>query len=829
MRDYLNYLSIQVIQSAGDNQLLCVCPFCEKKKFYINTSTGLYKCQAGSCQKKGNPWILVKELQQLPAKEIRALLDRFKLQSGTSSTKEAPEEAPGSSIRLPKGSAVMSDECVKAFCVTYGIEESALRKIMGNLLYRHKTKPHALFQSWKPGQKAPTGIMRAHLEKELIKTKHGFEKYPQIYGSSHGLFGLKRVQADKPDVIYFVEGWRDAIAVTQLGLFALCSSGGACTFKDEWLPAFANKTVYVIMDTDKAGVINAARSTGKLCNVAKKTYNVTLPYEVTKDHGHDVYDFIGEMPEGCNKTDEFQDYAKKNNTLIERTVEPGEVELENDEPDVVADAFIEFEDDRYAWNEVDLWSRYRDNQWHHMKEEIVVQNIIRRFILNVKVHRMVGKGKDRHDEICSPGAKMKGISNIKNYAAWLKTKVEVSHSAPYSLDGKIDIETSFAMKNGILDVSTKEPKLIDHNSDYYTFNYLPYDYDPDALAEVWLKSLGQYFRNADGTPDLIAQDIIHQWIFRYLVGYTSGQKILNILGAKRTGKGTIARTIRKVVGSRNCTALTIASLNAKFGLQPCLGKRLGIFWDASFNAGAETTKAVEMLKMISGEDGFNVDVKFRPQVEVESLGMNILMLANEMIKFNDTAGVLASRMTYLRTTKSFYGHEDPDIEGVIAKELPGILNLAIKAPRALIEHPDSQEMQEEQAELGSPILAFLKDQCDLKPWDPDDMKENLFIPKKLLLEYYRQWSRRDNHRNIALRTFIKNLRAACPEIYWDYRPHLDYMKQGQLAEHYAIDKLAECIDFGPAEEARTEFVGPRPHCLGGIDIAGELAQTWRNR
>jgi len=532
-----------------------------------------------------------------------------------------------------------------------------------------------------------------------------------------------------------------------------------------------------------------------------------------------------------NASDTFKKYVKENEVLIERTVEPGEVLLENEDPNVVADAFIEYHSDHYAWNEIDLWSRYRDNQWQHIRDEELVRHNIRDFILITKVKRMVGKGDDRHEEICAPGGKMMGLTNIKNYTAWVQRAVRLAESAPFSIDGTHDIESTFAMKNGILDVFEKGGKLLPHNSNYYTFNYLPYDFDPSAKAEKWLWALGQYFQNKDGTPDLIAQDIIHQWIFRYLVGYTKSQKILSILGDKRTGKGTMARTIRLVVGARNCTALTIASLNANFGLQSCLGKRLGIFWDASFNSGAETTRAVEILKMISGEDGFVVDVKGRTPVELESLGMNILMLGNEMIKFNDTAGVLASRMTYLKTAKTFYGREDPGIEEAIAEELPGILNLAINAPRSLIEHPDSQAMQEEQAELGSPMLAFIKECCDLKPWiEPDAQSkrqpENLWIPKPLLLEYYKQWSRDDNRRKITKVTFNRNLKAVCPEINYDYRPNLDYLKVEQLADHYAVEKLAGVLGLGPKEEARSKYIGQRPRCYGGIDIKGEIAQEW---
>ncbi|MCP4611729.1 MAG: toprim domain-containing protein [Planctomycetes bacterium] len=295
MNDFLSHLSIKVVRPEGDGQLLCVCPFCEKEKFYINRQTGLYFCQAGSCQKKGNPWTLVKELMQLEPKEIKGLLESFQLQSGTGTgrTKEATQEAPKSPIHLKPGEvARMEEPDIDAFCETYGLDKLALRAVMGNLIYRHAKEPWALFQSFRPGQQAPTGIMRVHMNKELIKTSHGDEKYPQVYGSSHGLFGLRRIEEDKPKEVIFTEGWRDCVAATEVGYYAMASSGGASCWKDEWLPAFEGRKVHIIFDADKAGVKAAHRAAGRICTVTAEIGIVPLPFEIKENHGEDLYDWF---------------------------------------------------------------------------------------------------------------------------------------------------------------------------------------------------------------------------------------------------------------------------------------------------------------------------------------------------------------------------------------------------------------------------------------------------------------------------------------------------------------------------------------------------------
>jgi putative DNA primase/helicase len=72
-------------------------------------------------------------------------------------------------------------------------------------------------------------------------------------------------------------------------------------------------------------------------------------------------------------------------------------------------------------------------------------------------------------------------------------------------------------------------------------------------------------------------------------------------------------------------------------------------------------------------------------------------------------------------TKSFYGHEDLALIGKLLTELPGILNWAIVGWRRLIERghfvqPTSANDAVEQLEdLGSPIGAFLREQCIVGP------------------------------------------------------------------------------------------------------------------
>ena len=61
---------------------------------------------------------------------------------------------------------------------------------------------------------------------------------------------------------------------------------------------------------------------------------------------------------------------------------------------------------------------------------------------------------------------------------------------------------------------------------------------------------------------------------------TRQQKILMLVGPKRSGKGTIAKVLAQLIGLKNVCAPTLASLGMNFGLWPLVGKSLAIIADA---------------------------------------------------------------------------------------------------------------------------------------------------------------------------------------------------------------------------------------------------------
>jgi len=134
-----------------------------------------------------------------------------------------------------------------------------------------------------------------------------------------------------------------------------------------------------------------------------------------------------------------------------------------------------------------------------------------------------------------------------------------------------------------------------------------------------------------------------QEIFGYALGAdTSQQKAFLLVGPKRSGKGTIARVLTEMVGKENTVSPTLASLGTNFGLQPLIGKRVGIVSDARLSGRTDQAVVAERLLSITGEDGITIDRKYR-DAWTGRLATRFLVLTNELPRLNDASGALASR------------------------------------------------------------------------------------------------------------------------------------------------------------------------------------------
>jgi putative DNA primase/helicase len=275
-------------------------------------------------------------------------------------------------------------------------------------------------------------------------------------------------------------------------------------------------------------------------------------------------------------------------------------------------------------------------------------------------------------------------------------------------------EEIVACENGLLHLPSG--KIIDNTPEVFTYNALDFAYDEHAPEpKQLLNFLLQLWPN-DSQSICTLQEI-----FGYcLTCDTRQQKAFLLVGPRRSGKGTIARVLARLIGTGNTVAPTLAGIGTNFGIAPLIGKPVAIISDARLGGRADQHAIAERILSITGEDALTIDRKYSP-AWTGQLQTRFVVISNELPRLADTSGALASRFIVLLLTESFYGQEDQALTAKLLTELPGILNWAITGWRRLqnfghFKQPDSALDAVQQLEdLGSPMAAFIREKCDIGP------------------------------------------------------------------------------------------------------------------
>ena len=282
-----------------------------------------------------------------------------------------------------------------------------------------------------------------------------------------------------------------------------------------------------------------------------------------------------------------------------------------------------------------------------------------------------------------------------------------------------------SLENGLF--HTEQNVMIPHSLGFFTLNSLPFAYDPAAECPTWVKFLHDVWEKDQESIDCL------QEMFGYILsGDSSQQKFFNIIGPRRSGKGTINKVLVSLLGQHNTVAPQLDELCDTFGLQPWIGKLLASFTDARAperNRGA----VVSQLLRIVGGDTVTVNRKNK-EAWSGYLPTRIVIYSNEALQLTENSNALTGRMMVLKMSNSFYGKEDVELSDKLSKELPGIFNWAIAGQQRRVAREGSRfiqpktgrELLELMEELGNPIGAFINDALE---YDLDGTadKDDLFM------------------------------------------------------------------------------------------------------
>ena len=354
------------------------------------------------------------------------------------------------------------------------------------------------------------------------------------------------------------------------------------------------------------------------------------------------------------------------------------------------------------------------------------------------------------------------VGNVLNVVESM-TVLPSKHNAPFWLlesEPLFDADEMLVARNGLVhlpSLGTDRPSLLPPTPLLFSINSLGCPFAPLATCPEWMRCLETVWGDDEQSIDTLGE-----WFGYQLLPDVRHHKILLVVGPPRSGKGTIGRILKLLLGQGSVANPTMSSLAGPFGLWPLLNKMAAIISDARLsNHHVDAMTILERLLSISGGDPQNIDRKCLPTVTAVMMAVRFTILTNEIPRLTDASGAIASRFIILQMTRSFLGKEDKELDRKLAAELPGILNWSIRGWQRLRERgrfiqPESGgDLLKELRDIASPVGMFIREVCIIGP----EWSVNVADIYAAWCDWCREHGR--DHTGTE-QTFGKDLRAAIP-------------------------------------------------------------------
>lgn len=391
----------------------------------------------------------------------------------------------------------------------------------------------------------------------------------------------------------------------------------------------------------------------------------------------------------------------------EQALANGDVILTNN----VMDHARSFLDNRYSTEEGRELVHYAQDFYHYtgthydVMEEATVRAQVYTFLDRCRKAGRGGALVPFNPTPASVSAALDGVKALVHLANAANTKPPIWLET-YRLH-KPTANKLISLENGLFHL--QDSTLHPHSLGFFTQNSLPFNYDTNAKCPIWDNFLTSIWGDDPQSVECL------QEIFGYILsGDTSQQKFFNVIGPRRSGKGTINKVLVSLLGQHNTVAPELGELCDTFGLQPWLGKLLASFTDARAPERNRSAVVSQLLRIVGG-DTITVNRKNK-EAWNGYLPTRIVVYSNEVLQLTENSNALTGRMVVLKMTKSFFDKEDTDLAVKLERELSGIFNWAMEGLKRRVARgghftqPDTgKDLLELMAELGNPIGAFVED------------------------------------------------------------------------------------------------------------------------
>lgn len=316
-----------------------------------------------------------------------------------------------------------------------------------------------------------------------------------------------------------------------------------------------------------------------------------------------------------------------------------------------------------------------------------------------------------------------------------------------------DPKSVIPVANGLIE--WRRGALLKSTPRFVSTSCSPLEFDMFADDPVhWDRFLEDIFQ---GDKEQI--DLLHEVLGCIISGQNKYQKVFQLFGPPRSGKGTIGRMLVELLGKEAVASPKIRQISeGGFGLQALIGKTVAVIGDARIDRGKQSSALTEILLTTSGGDLQTIQRKFRDDF-IGYLHAQWLLMSNEPVLMHDLTGTIATRMVMMETRKSFLGKEDVDIfQRDLLPEASGVLNRCLDGAQRLADRghfliPASIVSRQKEILREASTVAAFASECLLE--DP-----NARTPKAKIYETYERYCRGHSRSAAAENIFWRDLRTS---------------------------------------------------------------------
>lgn len=253
------------------------------------------------------------------------------------------------------------------------------------------------------------------------------------------------------------------------------------------------------------------------------------------------------------------------------------------------------------------------------------------------------------------------------------------------LDGSLQSKRNWlALENGIFDIDeylNDDPRpLMEHTSHFFSFNKLPYLYDPTAQCPTWISFLADIFKCEDTI------NLIQEWFGYHLAPHCRYEKFLVAYGKGRNGKSVILKVLSLMLGEGNYSSVGIEAFDPQrtFALASLVESMANIIND--LNEFKRTGEGL-LKQFVSGEP-ITVERKYKPHFTFTPTA-KITIATNHHVKWGDKSDGIWKRMILINFEKQILDEAKQNKNLVDASwwhksgELSGVLNWALEGLKRL--------------------------------------------------------------------------------------------------------------------------------------------------